>query len=293
MIDIEVAADTDDELGECIVWDHEYQCLWWTDIDSCKLYSSRPGDPNGADSYVMPGRVGSFGLGTDKRLILAMEMSFCLFYPEGGRIDTIKSIEGEPRNHRLNDGRCDPVGRFLAGSINLARDAATSKLWQISTSGDVRIVGTDIVTSNGLAFSANGRKMWWADSPNRRIFVFDYDPETGDALNQRLFCDGRCAPGRPDGAAVDTDGCYWSARWAGGSIVRYTPSGIVDRIIGLPVSNPTMCAFGGPDLKTLFISTAKVGVDPNQLKLEPLAGKVLAVRPGQQGLVENRHRVTV
>jgi sugar lactone lactonase YvrE len=126
--------------------------------------------------------------------------------------------------------------------------------------------------------------MWLADSPTERIWVFDYDADTGAATNRRLWLDRGHAPGRPDGGTVDADGCYWSARWRGGCVVRFTPQGRVDRTIELPVEQVTMCTFGGPSLDTLYVTTARNGLDDMALARQPLAGSLFAIHTGIGGI---------
>jgi sugar lactone lactonase YvrE len=215
-----------------------------------------------------------------------MEQGFATFDPESGVIVALAEPEAGLANHRFNDGRCDPAGRFLAGSMNMAKTSASGQLWRLDANGAVARVAAGVIIANGLAFSPDRRRMYWADSPAETVYVFDYDLDTGTPSNQRVWLEKGPAPGRPDGAAVDADGCYWSARWIGGAVVRFTPEGKMDGIIHLPVSKVTMCAFGGSDLRTLYITTAREDMTEEELEREPLAGGVFAAEPGIQGLPE-------
>jgi sugar lactone lactonase YvrE len=281
----DLVLDAGDETGEGPVWDIAAQCLWWTDIPGRRLHRLDP--ESGAHRlFAMPGRVGCFALREAGGLVLAMEQGFATFDPGTGAITPLSEPEAGLADHRFNDGRCDPSGHFLAGSMNMAHTAASGQLWRLHPNGDTARLAGGVTVANGLAFSPDGKRMYWADSPADTVYAFDYDLDTGTAHNQRLWLEKGPAPGRPDGAAVDTDGCYWSARWVGGAVVRFTPDGKMDGIIHLPVSRVTMCAFGGPDLRTLYITTAREGMSAEELEREPLAGSLFVAEPGVQGLPE-------
>ncbi|RDJ20202.1 SMP-30/gluconolactonase/LRE family protein [Bosea caraganae] len=281
----ELLLDARDETGEGPVWDGKAQALWWTDIPGKRLHRLDPS--SGAHRiFAMPGRVGCFALREAGGLVLAMEQGFATFDPESGAVEILSEPEAGLANHRFNDGRCDPAGRFLAGSMNMAKAAVSGQLWRLDPDKAVTRVAGGVTIANGLAFSPDGKRMYWSDSPAEKVYVFDYDLDTGTPSNQRLFLEKGPAPGRPDGAAVDADGCYWSARWVGNAVVRFTPEGKIDRTIKLPVSRVTMCAFGGPDLRTLYITTACEGMTAEELAAEPLAGGVFVAEPGVQGLPE-------
>jgi sugar lactone lactonase YvrE len=281
----ELLVDAQDGTGEGPVWDRAAGRLWWTDIPGKRLHTLDPA--SGAHRILpMPGRVGCFALRERGGLVLAMEQGFTFFDPETGEIETLSEPEAGLADHRFNDGRCDPAGRFLAGSMNMARTAASGQLWRLGPDREAARLADGVTVANGLAFSPDGKLMYWADSPAETVYVFDYDAETGTPSNRRVWLEKGPAPGRPDGAAVDSDGCYWSARWLGGAVVRFTPAGRIDQIIRLPVSRVTMCAFGGPDLRTLYITTAREGMSAEDLEREPLAGGLFVAEPGVQGLPE-------
>jgi sugar lactone lactonase YvrE len=143
-----------------------------------------------------------------------------------------------------------------------------------------------ITIPNSLAWSPNGRTMYFSDTPTMRIMAYDYDPESGALMTGRLFADLTGHPGRPDGSTVDADGCLWNAEVRGSRVVRYTPEGKVDRVITLPVSGVTSCAFGGPGMRTLYITTATQRLTEQELAQEPLAGGLFAVDVGVSGLAE-------
>jgi sugar lactone lactonase YvrE len=283
----DLVLDARDGTGECPVWDDQARALWWTDIPGRRLH--RLDVTTGAyQTYAMPGRVGAFALRRSGGLVLAMERGFSTFDPETGSVANLAQPEAHLENHRMNDGRCDRAGRFLAGSMNLDRSGPTGVLWRLDASGEAARVTDGAIVSNGLAFSLDGRRMYWSDSTSDRVWTFDYDQDAGVASNRQLWLGPGSAPGRPDGATVDAEGSYWSARWLGGRVVRFTPQGKVDREIRLPASRVTMLAFGGRDLRTLYITTAREGMNSEELEREPLAGGLFAVEIDIPGLAEPR-----
>jgi sugar lactone lactonase YvrE len=158
-------------------------------------------------------------------------------------------------------------------------------LYRISADGSCVRKRTGITVPNSLAWSPDGRTMYFADTPRRTIWAFDYDRGTGEPSNERVFV---ASPGYPDGSCMDADGCLWNAEYGGSRVVRYTPAGKVDRVIELPAKNPTCCCFGGKDLDTLYITTAAQRLSAETLEKYPLNGSLLRARPGVKGLPESR-----
>lgn len=276
-----------DIVGEGPVWVPEESCLYWIDIGGKRLHRYRP-QGNAHATVATPARVGSFALRRNGGLVAAMEHDFGWLDPATGAFDSFASPEADRENNRFNDGRCDRQGRFFAGSMTLDRSGPTGTLWRLGGDGRISEAAAGVMVSNGLAWSPDGRTMYWSDSPSDRVWRFAYDPDDGIAYDRRLWLGPDSAPGRPDGAAVDADGCYWSARWQGSRVVRFTPDGRIDREIALPVSRITMPAFGGSDLKTIYITSAREGMNEAEAKAEPLAGALFAVDLGIGGLVEPR-----
>jgi sugar lactone lactonase YvrE len=276
-----------DVVGEGPVWVPEEACLYWIDIGGCRLHRYDSGSARHT-TVATPARVGSFALRRNGGLVAAMEHDLGWMDPATGAFERIASPEADREGNRYNDGRCDRQGRFFAGSMTLDRSGPKGVLWRLT--GDRRIseAASGVTVANGLAWSPDGRTMYWSDSPSGRVWRFAYDPDDGIAYDRRLWLGPDSAPGRPDGAATDADGCYWSARWQGGRVVRFTPDGRIDREILLPVSRVTMPAFGGSDLKTLYITSAREGMSEAEVEGEPLAGALFAVDVGVAGLVEPR-----
>lgn len=273
------------ECAESPFWDERSGRLWWTDIPARRLHRLDPA--TGKDEiFEVPGRVGCFALARTGGLAVAMEHRFARLNVETGELETLAEVEPERPENRLNDGRCDRRGRFLAGTMHEPRTVPQGALWQLDPEHGVRLLADHALVANGLAFSPDDKRMYWSDSRMGRVFTLDYDIDSGSAWNRRLWLQTDDSIGRPDGACVDADGCYWSARFKGSRVIRFTPDGRIDREIHLPCSQVTMCAFGGPGLKTLFITTAREGLDAAALAREPHAGGIFAVEAGVAGLPE-------
>jgi sugar lactone lactonase YvrE len=214
---------------------------------------------------------------------------FHLHLHEGGDVSAtrVAAVEHPHAGMRFNDGRCDRQGRLRAGTMlmdmGLARPAGAVYGFE---GASLRLLVPGLIVSNGMAFSPDGRTMYLSDSHPQvqQVWAYDYDIEHGVPRQRRLFVDMKPLPGRPDGAAVDEDGCYWICGNDAGLVHRFTPRGELDRSLAVPVKKPAMCAFGGPGLDTLFVTSIRP--DGADLSDQPLAGGLFALRPGVRGLPE-------
>ncbi|ALS59409.1 SMP-30/gluconolactonase/LRE family protein [Pandoraea norimbergensis] len=284
-------------VGESPLWRDDEQALYWVDIPAKQLHRLTPAD--GAHrQWTFPEQVACFTFDAVGTLLAGAETGLFAVHRDD-LADLAKSdVVDTAQFHRLaapafpapgmrfNDGRCDRQGRFWAGTMvqdmSLASDAGA--LFRFDAAGELSAPLVDaLVTQNGLGFSPDGRTMYLSDShPTRRlVWAFDFDIDSGAISGQRLFVDMNQYPGRPDGAAVDADGCYWTCANDGSRLLRFTPAGALDREIVLPVSKPSMCAFGGREYDTLFVTSIRPGANANEHD-----GHVFAVRCGVQGLPE-------
>jgi sugar lactone lactonase YvrE len=244
-------------LGECPIWNGDRQELYWVDIDGRSVHRWHPATDQ-ASVRNLPGRPGSIAFTTDPDVLLvAIEHQLAWLHWDSGELTAWLDLEPPGTGNRLNDGRTDPAGRFVVGSMFERVDAGrtTGILHQIEGDGHATAVRESIAVSNGIAFDPLHQRAYFADSPTGLIWVWDYDVDHGRRSNQRVFFDHRDAPGVPDGACMDSEGCYWSASVHGWSVIRLTPDGAVDRRIALPVERPTMPCFGGPDRQTLYVTS--------------------------------------
>lgn len=289
-IDVIAATPATAALGECPVWSVAESVLYWVDIEGRAVHRLDP-DTSTTETRTVPGRPGSLALTTEPgRLIVAIEHELARLDWSTGTSTPWLKLEAPGTGNRLNDGRCDPAGRFVVGSMFADTTAGrrTGILHQVEGSGTSTQLKTGIGVSNGLAFDAVRRRMYFADTPTETVVVLDYDPDTGLATNERPFFDYSKVPGMPDGACTDADGCYWSASVYGWGVIRITPDGALDRRIDLPVEKPSMPCFGGPGLDTLYVTTISSGGTvpsaPGTDGFQP--GTLLAVDVGAVGAAE-------
>ncbi len=220
-------------------------------------------------------------------MVGAFESGFALFDPDNGIPGAILRPEGLSQGLRLNDGRVDPMGRFWAGSmVETAADAAAARLYSLGN-GTLRTHARGLGIANGLCWSPDATWLYLADSAQQVIWRYAYDLATG-AISGRAEFARTSGQVCPDGAAIDTAGCIWSAQWDGGAVVRYTPDGRIDRVIHLPVSRPTCVSFGGDDFGFLFVTTARTGLDSHALATQAGAGDVFVYNVHAQGMPEQQ-----
>lgn len=286
-IRIEAAVRGADRLGETPLWCARTRKLWWLDIEQPKLQSFDPASGRHEAVAFDCAYLGTQALTASGERLLGRDLELVLRSDETGAERPFATVETGLDN-RLNDGRVDARGRFWVGTMDNALHRPNGSLYRVDPDGGVTKIAGDVIVSNGIAFSPDGRTLYFTDTRRHRSWAFDLDLDDGAVTNRRLFADHSATGERLDGACVDVDGCLWTAFFAGGRIVRYRPDGRIDRTIPLPVTNPTCPCFGGPDLKTLYVTTATKFLSPEQLAAEPLAGALLAIEGVGQGLPEHR-----
>jgi sugar lactone lactonase YvrE len=280
------AIDVGDHLGEGPHWDDRAGELLWVDITQGRIHAWSP--PYGAvRTETFDGEISAVIPRADRPgHVLAARHSLLLRDGDAERV--LATVEDHLPDNRFNDCKCDPQGRLWAGTMSKRRAAGTAALYRLSAGGEIERVIADTTLSNGLAWSPHGDTMYFIDSTTQRIDAFDFDARTGDVSDRRPLVAIDPDDGLPDGMTVDAEGGIWVCLFGGAAIRRYTPEGHLDTAIPLPTTNPTSPVFGGPDLRTLYITTARHRLTPDQLATEPLAGSVLTLDPGVQGLPGNR-----
>lgn len=274
-------------LGEGPVWSAAEQALYWVDINAPSLNRFDPATGRN-HSMPMPASIGCVALRRDGGFVVALRDGFWLVDDDGSLTRKVAEAPYDPSHHRFNDGRCDPRGRFLAGYMNEARDAASAALVRLDADFTQTRVLDAMTISNGLAWSPDGRTMYHADTPTRTIRAYDYDLDSGTATNRRVYARFEAEGDRPDGAAVDSEGCYWSAFYRGGKVVRLAPDGELLAEYAVPAMCPTMCAFGGPELRTLYVTSARQHRPADELARFPQSGGIFAMDVAVAGLPEPR-----
>jgi L-arabinonolactonase len=281
----EIVVDCRNQHGEGVLWNALDSRLWWTDIHGKTLWTFDPVS-NASASYPAPDRICCFAPRRDGTVLAAFADGFAIFDPRSGRRDDIASFEPDLPQTRLNDGRTDRQGRFIAGGMDERNSASVSSVWRVDADLKLTRLFGGVACANSTCFSPDGRTMYFADSPQRAIVAFAYDPDTGAVGAKRTVATIPAGRGVPDGSCVDSEGFIWNAVWDGYRVDRYAPDGRLDRTIEVPVAKPTCVAFGGADLATLFITTSRLDCSADLLAREPHAGSLFAIRPGVKGMID-------
>jgi len=280
----ELVLDARADLGEGPVWDPADDTLLWVDIDAGAVHRFSPA--TGAETTLDAGQpVGAVAWRRSGGLALAMRDGFGLLDPEpGATVRLVAPVEADRSDQRMNDGRCDRRGRFWAGTTSVLRRPRAGRLYRLHPDGRVEPVLSGVSMSNGLDWSPDDRRLYYVDSATEGVDRYAADPETGRVGARTRLVEIPRSLGIPDGLTVDADGCVWLALWGAGAVHRYTPAGVLDRVVRLPVSRPTSCTFGGAGLDVLYVTSAAAGLSARELARQPGAGGLFAVRPGVQGL---------
>jgi sugar lactone lactonase YvrE len=284
---LNVALDVRAELGECPQWSTEEQALYFVDIKGKALHRFRPATGEHS-TMAMPEEIGCYGFKKGGGFIAGFRSGLWLLDANGTPLEKLADNPEDQRTSRFNDGRIDPAGRFLAGTIDEPKDGGKAHFYRYDRRG-LHVLASGLLTSNGVAFSPDGHTLYHSDTPTFTVWRYAYDPATGEATDKTLFL--RLEPtetdrGRPDGAAVDAEGCYWTALFEGGRIRRYAPDGRLLAEYPIPARCPTMVAFGGPDLKTLYVTSARTGRSQEELTALPHSGSVFSMPVDVPGLPE-------
>jgi len=274
-------------LGECPVWSPGEQALYWVDINAPALHRFDPA--TGRDvTMPMPAAIGCVALRARGGFVVALRDGVWLAAADGTLERRIAAAPYDTARFRFNDGRCDPRGRFFAGTMNEVRDASNAILYRLDGENALAEMVGGVMISNGLAWSPDGRTMYHSDTPAHVIRAYDYDVATGTPSRSRVFAAWTGETDRPDGGAVDSAGNYWTAFYRGGKVVQLSPAGAVLAEYPTPAMCPTMCAFGGPDFATLYVTSARQMRDADELERLPQSGGVFAMRVDVPGLPEPR-----
>lgn len=283
MTGVSLITDCKNQHGEGIFWNPADGLVWWTDIEGCEIWSFDPATSQ-SRSYPTRDRVCCFAPRQSGGMIVAFADRISLWDPKTGAEEKICDFEPENPETRTNDGCTDRQGRFVVGGMNEVSGTANSTVIRIDDTLQVETLLEGVSCANSTCFSADGKTMFFADTPDREILAFDY----GRSLsNRRVHASFADEPGLPDGSCVDAEGGLWNAEWEGRRVVRIAPDGSVDVVIDVPVWKPTCCAFGGPDLDTLYITTSRLMSDEKTLLREPDSGGLFAVKPGFKGLQDS------
>jgi sugar lactone lactonase YvrE len=279
-------------LGECPRWDERRGKLWWVDIVAPALHCFDPASGNDI-AISMPEHIGCFSLTEEGGFVAGMRTGIFLLDDSGRVVRKLCDNPENPATSRFNDGRCDARGRFWLGTLDEPKASSAASLYRYSGSA-LKTVDVGLLTSNGMAFSSDSRWCYHSDTPRFIIYRHAYDIDSGEVGPREdwvKFTPTAADRSRPDGASVDSEGFYWSALFEGGRMVRISPDGEIVGEYPLPVRCPTMCAFGGDDLCTLYVTTARNGRSAEELAAYPQSGGVFAMRVPVPGLIEPRSAI--
>lgn len=277
------AADVRALLGEGPVWVEAEQALYWVDIKGKKIF--RLDGTGDVASWDTPIRVGSIAPRQGGGFIAGTEHGFARIDLDEGRFDIVHDPEPGLPGNRFNDGKTDRRGRFWAGTMDDAEEAATGSLYRLDADGACRTIDSGYRVTNGPAFAPDGSRMYHSDSALQRIYAFDLG-EDGEPGQRRLFASFAEGDGYPDGMTVDSEGCLWVAFWDGWCVRRLSPEAEVIETMEVPVQRPTSCAFGGPALDRLYVTSARIGLDGDALAMQPCAGGLFLLHTGARGIAQ-------
>ena len=282
---ITVAHEARNIVGEVPMWHPVEQVLYW--VDTRKPCLQRLNRDGSVSVWPMPTNIGSYVFRKNGGIIAGLKTGFAAVDLETGAVTHILDPEPDMPENRLNDGRCDRRGRYWVGSRNPGSEAATGSLYRFDPDFTCHRMDSGIIVANGMAFGPKDDVLVFGDSTAETFWKYDLDIEAGTLSNKRVFLQTHNLPWRVDGATFDAEGYYWCALLGDWAVGRFDPEGRLDRIIRLPVSHPTMCNFGGPNLDVLYVTSGTVFLDEAQRAQQPLAGALFAIHDvGVRGVEE-------
>ncbi len=282
MSELRCVASVRATVGEGPVWDDRAGVLWWVDVKAPRLFRFDPASGENRE-WPMPERIGFALPRATGGLIGGLKSGFKWIDGESGTVTPILDPEPDRPGNRFNDGKCDRRGRLFAGTMDDAEVGCTGTLYRLDPDRSVQVVRQDVHLSNGLDWSPDDRRMYYTDSLRRLIWVYDYDADRGTLANEQVFARIPEDAGVPDGLCVDAEGFVWSAHWGGWRVTRYAPDGRIDRVLEMPVPQPSSCTFGGPGLATLYVTSAAIGMTAADFAKAPEGGGLFAVDAGVRG----------
>jgi D-xylonolactonase len=281
---LECIWDANASLGEGPLWSVREQALYWVDILNHRLHRYTPQQQE-KRSWQFDQEISAVAERKDHTgLIITQRHGFAFFDPVTRQLERLTEPEAHLPANRFNDGKCDRQGRFWAGTMDFGCAQPTGSLYRLTPDLICEKMDTGYVVTNGPAWSSDQKTMYHNDSAKGRVYAFDFDPERGAISNKRDFLQFNEEEGSPDGMTIDAEGGLWIAHWGVGKLTRHDAAGKVLQTLALPCSQVTSCAFGGPKLETLYVTTAATGLSALQLEREPLAGGLFATDTGIAGV---------
>ncbi len=280
------------DLGESLYWDAQARRLRWVDAWKSRVFSFDPVTSETATTDLAQALgerpIGSIAGCHDGTLVAGVRGGFYRIDIETKQVELLAAVETDrPATNRLNDGKCDRAGRFWCASVNTDHQSPTAALWCLAAGRTPALKQDGLTVGNGIAWSPDDRWMYLADTFTGTVWRYAFDLASGCLAERQRFISTAHIRGDVDGATVDADGCYWAALFRGGAVAQFDPLGKLIRHLRVPVSNPTICAFGGPDLDILYVASASRFLDAAARHAQPLAGHVFAIHGlGTRGIAE-------
>ena len=282
--EVVLVIDSGSDLGEGAIWNDQTSELYWVNITGKILNIYNPSNENNKELFTGQ-MIGTVAPCLSGRVVVALQNGIYFMDPETGTKKLIADPEEALPDNRFNDGKCDPGGRFWAGTMSTRGEKQAGALYMLDTNGTVRKMIENVSISNGIAWSTKYNEMYYIDTPTQKVMAWKYDPVSGNIADRRTAVEIPAEMGAPDGMTMDEQGNLWIALWGGGSVGCWNPqSGELVRKIEVPAKNVTSCAFGGPGFETLYITTAKTNTSDDDLKLYPNTGGLFRVNPGVKGI---------
>lgn len=281
---VELVIDSKSELGEGAVWNPKTQELLWINITGEILNFYNPKSGNNKEMFVGQ-MIGTVVPAESGGVLVALQNGIYQLNPKTGTKKLIVDPEKHLPNNRFNDGKCDPAGRFWAGTMNTKDEKNAGALYRLDTDSTIHRMIENVSISNGIVWSLDSTKMYYIDTPSRKVVVYDYSNTLGEIKNKHTAVDIPEDMGSPDGMTIDSEGNLWIALWGGSAVGCWNPvSGELLQSIDVPAKNVTSCAFGDEDLQTLYITTARISTSKEDLDEYPFSGGVFKTRPGVKGI---------
>ena len=280
----ELVFENPSDVGEGPIWDAKRQLLYWVDILSSEVHIYNPS--SGQNRAINVGQyVGTVVARASGGLMLALHHGFASLDVETGEVTMLNDPEPAIPTNRFNDGKCDPAGRFWAGTMPLTENKPTGSLYVMDSDLSVRKMLSNVTISNGIVWSHDNQTMYFIDTPLGTVDAFDYDLATGNIANRRSVITIPEGQGFPDGMTIDADGNLWVAQWGGFRITQWNPNtGDLLQTVHAPVPNTSACAFGGPNLDQLYITTARHNLDQATIDQYPLSGSLFVAQVDAHGV---------
>ena len=265
-------------LGEGPIWDSQNHVICWIDITAAKIHEYSP-ETNNVRTFTLTEMVGAVALTVNGNYIAALQNGFAFINRATAHISPIADPEKHLPNNRFNDGKCDPSGRFWAGSMSLSEETNAGSLYKLDHHLQIKKMIDGVTISNGMAWTADKKTFYFIDTPTQQVVKYDYDDATGSIKNKAAVIKIAEADGHPDGMTIDTEGMLWIAHWGGWQITRWDPvTSTLLLCIKMPVKNVTSCTFGGNKMSDLYITTARKDLSPSELQKQPLAGSLFVIK---------------